>query len=82
MGLELIISASIVTALFFAFIVGMGIRAQKRKVATGKEGMIGEVGTVSVELNPRGKIRVHGEWWDAESDTACAGGNTGPCRRS
>ncbi len=68
-GLELIISASIVTALFFAFIVGMGIRAQKRKVATGKEGMVGEIGTVSIALNPRGKIRVRGEWWDAESET-------------
>jgi membrane-bound serine protease (ClpP class) len=75
-GLELIISASIVTALFFLFVVGMGIRAQRRKVATGKEGMVGEIGTVVVELNPHGKVRVHGEWWDAESAVAIPAGTS------
>jgi membrane-bound serine protease (ClpP class) len=66
-GIELIILASISTALFFLFVVGMGLRAQKRKVTTGKEGLIGEIGTVSVLIAPKGKITVHGEWWNAES---------------
>ncbi len=67
-GLELIIPASIVTALFFVFVVGMGLRAQHKKVKTGKEGLIGEHGTVMTLLSPRGKVTVHGEWWDAVSD--------------
>ncbi len=67
-GLHLIIPASIVTALFFAFVVGMGIRAQARKVTTGPEGLIGEVGIVKMALAPNGKVLVHGELWDAVSD--------------
>jgi membrane-bound serine protease (ClpP class) len=73
--LGLIIPASLITALFFVFVVGMGIRAQHRKVVTGKEGLIGEVGTVSVSLNLRGKIKVHGEWWEAESNVPVEAGN-------
>ncbi|MDD5089072.1 MAG: nodulation protein NfeD [bacterium] len=68
-NLEMIILASIVTALFFIFVVGMGIRAQRRRVTTGQEGLIGEIGTVAVRLAPRGKVQVHGEWWDAACST-------------
>ena len=64
-GLGMIIPAAIITALFFAFIVGMGLRAQSRKVVTGSEGLIGETGKVMNDLNPDGKILVHGELWTA-----------------
>jgi membrane-bound serine protease (ClpP class) len=67
-GLELIITAAVVTALFFVFVVGMGLRAQVRKVTTGTEGIVGEFGEVATALNPRGKVRVHGEVWDAVAD--------------
>jgi membrane-bound serine protease (ClpP class) len=67
-GLEVVIIATIITALFFIFVVGMGLRAQSRKITTGKEGIIGEIGRVSVPLNPRGKVLVHGEVWDAEAE--------------
>jgi membrane-bound serine protease (ClpP class) len=67
-GLELILAASITTALFFLFVVGKGLQAQRRKVVTGKEGLLGETGVVTVALTPRGKVLVHGEWWDAEAN--------------
>ncbi len=66
-GLGLIIPAAIITALFFAIVVGMGLRAQSRKVVTGAEGLVGETGTVSIDLNPNGKVLVHGEIWTAHS---------------
>jgi membrane-bound serine protease (ClpP class) len=66
-GLELILAASITTALFFLFVVGKGLQAQRRKVITGKEGLVGETGMVTVALKLRGKVQVHGEWWDAEA---------------
>jgi len=66
-GLEIIIPAAIVTALFFALVVGMGLRAQSRKVVTGVEGLVGETGTVSSPLHPNGKVLVHGELWSAHS---------------
>ncbi len=68
-GLGLIFPAAIFTALFFAFVVGMGLRAQSRKVVTGVEGLVGETGTVTIDLNPRGKVLVHGEIWTALSAT-------------
>ena len=45
----------------------MGIKAQKRKPTTGTIGIIDEIGKTITELNPEGKIYVHGEIWDAES---------------
>lgn len=66
-GLGLIIPAAIITALFFAIVVGMGLRAQSRKVVTGVEGLVGESGTVTIDLKPNGKVLVHGEIWTAHS---------------
>ena len=62
-----IIGATIVSALFFLFVVGFGIRAQRRKVVTGIEGLVGEIGDVMETLSPTGIIKVQGEIWNAES---------------
>jgi membrane-bound serine protease (ClpP class) len=62
-----IITAVTVTALFFLFVVGLGIRAQRAKPSTGIEGMIGEIGQSISELNPGGTVRMHGEIWQAIS---------------
>ncbi|HET6723404.1 MAG TPA: nodulation protein NfeD [Chitinophagaceae bacterium] len=61
------IGATIVSALFFLFIVGFGIRAQRRKVVTGIEGLLGDTGEVTETLSPTGTVRVQGEIWNAES---------------
>lgn len=73
-GLELarisrsvIFSATAVTALFFLFVVGLGLKAQRRKVVTGREGLTGVAGVVMETLNPAGLIMVEGEIWNAES---------------
>jgi membrane-bound serine protease (ClpP class) len=62
---SVIIPAVVLTALFFLFAVGMGIRAQRRKPVTGVEGLVGERGTAIQDLAPRGQVRVHGEIWNA-----------------
>jgi membrane-bound serine protease (ClpP class) len=62
---SVIIPSVIVTALFFIFAIGMGIRAQQRKPATGIEGLVGEIGTALQDLTPAGQVRVHGEIWNA-----------------
>ena len=63
----LIISATAVSALFFLFILGFGIKAQRLKVVTGAEGMIGTTGEVMELLAPAGTVKVQGEIWNAES---------------
>ena len=42
-------------------------KAYQRKTVTGVEGMIGRKGRAATPLSPKGKIRIHGELWDAES---------------
>lgn len=68
-SLSIIITATILTALFFIFAVGKGLEAQRRKPVTGSQGMIGEIGTALSNLTPgsSGQILVHGEIWIAES---------------
>ena len=57
----------ILTALFFTFAIGLGIKAQARKPSTGSEGLINETGKAITDLNPTGSVKVHGEIWKAES---------------
>lgn len=64
---SVIFSATAVTALFFLFVVGVGIKAQRRKVVTGAEGMIGATGEVIEMLAPTGTVKAQGEIWNAES---------------
>jgi membrane-bound serine protease (ClpP class) len=64
---SVIISTVIVTTLFFLFIIGLGLKAQRAKPVTGIEGLAGESGETMEELDPMGFVRVHGEMWKAES---------------
>ncbi|MDN5941967.1 MAG: nodulation protein NfeD [Nitrospira sp.] len=56
------------TAAFSLFMVGMGVRAMRRRPATGREEMVGLVGIVKTALTPRGQLAIHGELWEAISD--------------
>lgn len=51
----------------FGLIARLVIIAQKRKPTTGAEGLVGEVGTASTDIDGAGKIFVHGEYWDVSS---------------
>jgi membrane-bound serine protease (ClpP class) len=64
---SVIITSTAVTSLFFLFVLGLGLKAQRRKPVTGMEGMIGLTGESLGTLSPFGKVRVHGELWNAES---------------
>ncbi|MCU7490598.1 MAG: nodulation protein NfeD [Ignavibacteria bacterium] len=64
---EIVVSIVLMTVIFFLFVIGMGIRAQKLKTSTGVQGIIGEEGVAISDLSPLGQIHVHGEIWSAES---------------
>lgn len=64
---KVIIITVILTAAFFIFAIGLGIKAQRLKPVTGIDGIIGEIGEAVSNLEPEGQIRVHGEVWNAES---------------
>lgn len=62
---KLILSTAICTALFFFIAVGASIRAHRRKVTTGKEGLIGEIGIAQTNISPQGLVFAQGEIWSA-----------------
>jgi membrane-bound serine protease (ClpP class) len=68
-----IIASVAISAFFFVFLLGLGLKVQRKKPTTGTEGLIGETGEVITPLNPEGTIRVHGEFWQAESSGAKIG---------
>ena len=62
-----IIPTVVVTALFFLFVIGAGLRAQRAKPITGVEGLKDETGLALETLNPTGTVLVHGEIWNADA---------------
>lgn len=69
LSLAYIIPATVATAAFFLFVVGVGLRAQKLPVRAGKETMLGKKTAALVAIGPAsGKVFVEGEYWNATSD--------------
>src|SRR5437016_5087876 len=70
LSLNYIIPATLVTAAFFIFVIGKGLRAQRLPLKVGKETLIGKTVTALTPVDSRnGRIFVEGEYWNAISDT-------------
>src|SRR4051812_9632654 len=70
LSIAYIIPATIVTALFFAFMVGAGLRAQRLPVKVGPEAMIGKTVPIVGRIDANWvKVFVEGEYWNAVSET-------------
>jgi membrane-bound serine protease (ClpP class) len=65
-SLPLVILVAAVIGISFAIIVGFALRAQKRKVITGQEGMRGRTGIARTDLDPTGQVQCGAELWTAE----------------
>jgi len=69
LSLAWVVPATVVTALFFIFVVGSGLRAQRMPVKAGAETMRGKVVPALTAIDGRGgKVFVEGEYWQAVSD--------------
>jgi membrane-bound serine protease (ClpP class) len=62
----LVILVAAVIGISFAIIVGFALRAQKRRVITGQEGMRGLTGIARTDLDPTGQVQSGAELWTAE----------------
>ena len=60
LAIILLVIAGIVGWLFYA-----GVKAQYKRVKTGKEALIGAKGVATTDLKPKGEVRVLGEFWQA-----------------
>jgi membrane-bound serine protease (ClpP class) len=65
LGLGAVLPTALVVAGFSLFLVRRVVWAHRNRPATGREGLVGEIGRVVRDLEPRGKVLVHGEYWDA-----------------
>lgn len=65
-----LVCASVISLVLF-FVV----RVQKTDFISGLEGMIGERGQAVTALDPRGRVYVHGEYWDAHAEETIAAGS-------
>jgi membrane-bound serine protease (ClpP class) len=69
LSLNYIIPATLITAAFFIFIIGKGLRAQLLPVKVGAQTLIGKTVTALTPIDSRGgRIFVEGEYWNAVSD--------------
>jgi membrane-bound serine protease (ClpP class) len=70
----LIAGVAVGVTAFAVFVVGAIIRGQRRRKATGAEGMIGTTAIAKTPLDPTGTVRAQGELWTAASE----GGRVAP----
>jgi len=68
LSFDVLIPVVSITSACCIAIVYLAIRAYRRKPATGREGIVGEIGIAKSSIDPEGKVFVHGEYWDALSN--------------
>jgi len=74
LSLALVIPAAIISAAFFIYVFGAGLRAQFLPVKTGKEDLIGRTAVAITPVTAEsGRVFVEGEYWNAVSEEPVAG---------
>ncbi|MES2646469.1 MAG: nodulation protein NfeD [Bacteroidota bacterium] len=66
---SVILSTTAVTTLFFLFVLGFGLKAQRLKPVTGIQGLLGSIGECILPISPTGTISIEGEIWNAISSS-------------
>jgi len=62
-------------ATFFVLVLLFVVRAQRRRITSGVEGMVGEEGEAVADFAKEGRVFVHGEYWDARSQDEIRSGD-------
>ncbi len=65
----LIFGSTLTVGIILSVAIWFTVKTKKRKVSTGKEGLIGEKGRTLKALAPEGIIFVQGEYWKARSES-------------
>jgi membrane-bound serine protease (ClpP class) len=73
---SVIIPAALLTAGFFAIVMGLAWRVWRTKPTTGREGLVGERAIVRKRIDPEGQVMVHGELWRARAQEALDAGES------
>ena len=77
LSLAYIVPATVLTAAFFIFVAGAGLRAQFQPVQSGRETMPGKTANaISRIAADGGKVFIEGEYWNAVSERPVEAGQT------
>lgn len=66
-GWPLLVTIALSSGALLAFGVSMAVKAQKRRIETGREELIGRLGVARSPLAPAGMVFLEGELWSAEA---------------
>jgi membrane-bound serine protease (ClpP class) len=61
------LSVALPLGVIMVVLLRLAIVAKRRKAVTGEAGMVDSVGVAKTDLQPLGKVLVHGELWDARA---------------
>ena len=75
-SMPLIIAVSALSAGFFLIVIRSLYAARLRPVVSGSEELIGATGQIAANFSGAGIIYIHGEQWNARSDTPMRGGDS------
>lgn len=77
-SLELIVGVALLAGVVVGFLMRLAVRAQRSRVRTGSEGLVGEIGRAFTGFGPGdtrpGKVFVHGEFWHARAGSPIPAG--------
>ena len=73
-GWEMAVGVAIGFGAVALLLVQLVVQAQRRKVVTGAQGLLGEAGVALTALALRGTVLIHGERWTAEAPRPIAAG--------
>jgi membrane-bound serine protease (ClpP class) len=63
-----IVGVALTAALLMAILTGLVIRTFRSRPVSGSAGLMHEEGTALTDLDPQGRVFVHGEYWNARSE--------------
>jgi len=69
------VACGVAFGLITVFLVRIAIRARRNKVVTGPQALVGDIAIAQQPLTPRGQVLIHGELWQAESDSPAVPGD-------
>ena len=75
-SLPLITAVSVLSAGFFLIVIRSLYASRQRPVVTGAEELIGATGTIAADFSGAGIIHIHGEQWNARSETPMRNGDS------
>lgn len=67
-SLGVVVPTAVLVAAVTGFLLSRVLKVHQRIPLTGAEGLVGEIGVVIVDLAPEGKVKVHGEYWNARAE--------------